>query len=478
MKRLFKSKLKNVIFASKKSRYVSLGVLSSLVTMTFFRGCATPDSKAKHPNIVFIMMDDLGYGDVGCYGNSYNQTPNIDRLAANGLKFTDFHSNGSVCSPTRAAFMTGMYQNRLGTDFESVLGGIKQHDMGMPLEVVTIAEMLKGAGYTTGMYGKWHLGFLPPFMPSNQGFDDFRGLGSGEGDHFTHVDRSGRADWWHNDTLTFEDGYSADLITNHSVQFIREHKDVPFSLYIAHQAIHFPWQGPDDSPYRKEGTSYEDNKWGIIPDKNDVRPHVKAMIEFVDRGIGEIIQTIKDLNLEKNTLVFFTSDNGGYINYANELHNISSNGPLRGQKGEIYEGGHRVPGIAYWPGKIKAGTKTDETVLTMDMYPTFASLAGAKIDGTNPVDGVNILPLLLHSQRLQHRIVFWKKGNDRAIRNGPWKLIVRGENGPELYNLQEDIGEKNDLSKIHPELVSEMAEKFDVWHTDITEYASRWGQMH
>ena len=200
---------------------------------------------------------------------------------------------------------------------------------------------------------------------------------------------------------------------------------------------------------------------------------MKAMIEAVDRGVGEIMQTLKDLGLEENTLVIFTSDNGGYIHYANNFHNISSNGPLKGQKGQVYEGGHRVPGIAYWPDKIKAGTITDETVLTMDMYPTFASLAGAKIPENKKLDGVDILPLLLHGKKLPQRTVFWKIGNNSAIRKGPWKLVLHGEDAPELYNLDDDIGETINLSKKHPEIVSELLKAYEAWHHDVTGYASR-----
>lgn len=463
-----------MLLLSKQKLSYFLSVLLFLIILAFLTGCSSPGSKAKQPNIVFIMIDDLGYGDLGCFGSQYNQTPNIDRMAANGLRFLDFHSNGPMCSPTRAAFMTGMYQHRLGTNFESALSWKTGHDQGMPLKAVTIAEVLKKAGYATGMYGKWHLGYLPPYLPYNQGFDDFRGLGSGDGDHHTHVNRWGREDWWHNNIMDLEDGYSVDLITNHSIQFIRDHQDVPFFLYVAHLAIHFPWQGPDDPPHRVAGATYENDKWGIIPDKNNVRPHVKAMIESVDRGVGEIMQTLKDLGLEENTLVIFTSDNGGYIHYANNFHNISSNGPLRGQKGQVYEGGHRVPAIIYWPGKIKPGTETDETVLTMDLFPTFASLAEAKISRKKQLDGVDILPMLLHGERLTHRTVFWKIRNDRAIRKGPWKLVLHGEDTPELYNLDEDIEETNNLSENHPKIVSEMLKAYEAWHHDVTGYASRW----
>jgi arylsulfatase A-like enzyme len=347
----------------------------------------------------------------------------------------------------------------------------------MPSGAITIAEVLKEAGYATGMFGKWHLGYLPPYLPHDQGFDEFRGLGSGDGDHHTHVDRWGREDWWHNNKPEMEEGYSTELITRHSVRFIRDHKEDPFFLYVAHLAIHFPWQGPDDPPHRQAGKTYENDKWGIIPDKNNVRPHTKAMVESVDKGVGEIIQTLEELGLEKNTLVIFTSDNGGYIHYANEFHHISDNGVLRGQKAEVYEGGHRVPCIAYWPGMIPPGTETGETVLTMDLFPTFAALAGAEIPGNKHLDGVDIRPVLTDQEKLQSRYTFWKMRNEIAIRKGPWKLIIIGEAAPELYNLDRDIGERKDLSDEHPELVSGMLKAYNEWHRDVSDHASKFEQQ-
>jgi arylsulfatase A-like enzyme len=443
-----------------------------MISLICITGCIKQDKDAGKPNIVFIMIDDLGYGDLGCYRNRFNLTPNIDGLAEQGLRFTDYHSNGPMCTPTRAAFMTGMYQHRLGRKFEGALSGKSHYDQGMPSGAITIAEVLKEAGYATGMFGKWHLGYQPPYLPHDQGFDEFRGLGSGDGDHHTHVDRWGREDWWHNNMPEMEDGYSIDLITRHSVQFIKDHREETFFLYVSHLAIHFPWQGPNDPAHREAGMSYENDKWGIIPDKNNVRPHVKAMIESIDKGVGEILQTLEDLELERKTLVIFTSDNGGYIHYANEFHNISDNGDFRGQKGEVYEGGHRVPCIAYWPGKILPGRETDETILTMDMYPTFATLAGAEIPGDKHLDGVNFMPVVLDQARLPSRFIFWKIRDERAIRKGAWKLVIIGEGAAELYNLENDPGEKNDISDKHPDLVTEFLKAYDDWHSDVSDHAT------
>jgi arylsulfatase A len=443
-------------------KQISLSTLS--LTMM---GCGKKSLSSK-PNIVFIMIDDLGYGDLGCYGSKLNRTPNINRLAKEGMRFTDYHSNGPMCTPTRAALMTGLYQHRFGKKFEGAISGKKHYDEGLPLQALTIAEVLKKAGYATGMYGKWHLGYKPPFLPADQGFDEFIGLGSGDGDHFTHIDRSGRKDWWRNNEPKMEQGYSTDLIIDHSVDFIKAHQKEPFFLYVSHLSIHFPWQGPDDAPHRKEGKDYADDKWGIIPDKNNVSPHVKAMIESIDEGVGKILQTLKNLNFEERTLVIFTSDNGGYTHYADSHFNISSNGPLRGQKTEVYEGGHRVPFIAYWSGKIKPGTQSDEIVMTMDMFPTFTELAEANLPEGNQLDGISIRSHLLKNKALPERVVCWKIDDEGAIRKGNWKLCLINDNPPELYDLANDIGERNNLATNNPELVKQLIAEYKEWEKDVT----------
>jgi len=424
-----------------------------------------------HPNIVLIMADDLGYGDLGCYGNTKNQTPNIDALAAGGLRFTDFHSSGPMCSPTRAGTLTGLYQQRFGAKFDTALGGTRDYDSGLPLEAVTIAEVLKQKGYATGCFGKWHLGFLPPYFPTNQGFDEFRGLGSGDGDFFTHVDRSGNPDWWQDIELTPEEGYTTDLLTRHSVDFIERHRDEPFFLYVPHLAIHFPWQGPEDPPHRQAGTEYHEDKWGVIPDRSNVHPHVKAMIESLDKSVGNILAALKKEGLLENTLVIFTSDNGGYINYSGGFENISSNGPLRGQKTEVYEGGHRVPTIVSWPGKIKSGV-TDETSHSTDWFPTFAKLAGKSTSGLQ-LDGLDLAPLLFEGESLPERNLFWRIRDTWAVRSGTWKLVhANGDTG--LFNLDDDLGETKDLATQLPELVKALKLSWRNWEADVNASAKKY----
>jgi arylsulfatase A len=418
----------------------------------------------SRPNIVFIMADDLGYGDLACYGHPRNKTPHLDKLAREGLKFTDFHANGAMCSPTRAALLTGKYQNRFGRAFESALSA-KSPEIGLPGHVVTIPQVLKQAGYATGMYGKWHLGYQPPNLPNHFGFDDFRGLLTGDGDHISHISRSGQEDWYHNEKIEMEEGYSSELITKHSIDFMRKNKDKPFFLYVSHLAIHFPWQAPGEQAHREAGTDYWNlTKLGPHPE-GKVGPVVQAMIEAVDASVGEIMAALRALGLAENTLVFFTSDNGGYLEYSGKFGGeISSNDPCRGGKGQVWEGGHREPAIAWWPGRIKAGTESKETAMTMDMLPTFAELAGAP--APEDVDGTTLTALLSEATPLPTRDLFWRRGESRAVRRGPWKLVGIDQDF-KLFNLDEDIGERKDVSTENPALVKALIESLETWERDV-----------
>ncbi len=430
----------------------------------------SPPLGAAPPNIVLIVADDLGYGDLGCYGSEVRHTPHIDALASAGLRFTDFHSGGAMCSPTRASLLTGCYPQRFGAQFDSALSGEKDRHLGLPLAAVTIAELLKVEGYATACFGKWHLGYQAPLLPMNQGFDVFRGLVSGDGDFHTHVDRSGNEDWWHNDTLTMESGYTTDLLTRHGIDFIRAHRDRPFFLYLPHLAIHFPWQGPQDPPHRRKGTSYQQEKWGVIPDPSNVAPHVKAMVEALDRCVGELMAALRAEGVADNTLVIFTSDNGGYLSYSPNFRNISSNGPFRGQKMDLYEGGHRVPMIVSWPGRIAAGV-TEATTHSNDLLPTLAKLAHVK---TLPpkCDGADLTPLILRGEAVVERKLFWRTGKQKAVRSGPWKWCLTGRK-TELFNLDQDPGEENNVALQHPEIVQTLGAAWDAWNEEVNHTAAR-----
>jgi len=429
-------------------------------------GCASSSgqlsargSGSKH-NIILILADDLGYGDVGCYGSKIINTPNIDALAEGGMRFTDFHTNGPMCSPTRAAVLTGRYQQRCG--IEGVLSVKSNYNTGMAPEQVTFAEVLKTAGYATACLGKWHLGYTVPFNPINQGFDTFRGFLAGGSDYHSHINRSGQPDWWKDDKLVPEKGYTTNLLTDHAIRFIKQNKDRPFCVYIPHQAVHFPFQGPNDEADRVEGGDYWSKaKYGRrYDDVQDRKAAYKEMVESLDANIGRIVAGLKKLSLEQKTLIFFTSDNGAY-------RWVGSNLPCRGQKTDLWEGGHRVPAIACWPSKISAGTVTDETTMTMDLFPTMVAMADAKSPKGLKLDGTSLLPLLLEGRKLPERTLFWRFRKEYAVRKGPWKLLVRGENRY-LFNLDDDIGEKNDLAGAKPEIVTALQAEFLAWEKDVT----------
>lgn len=441
--------------------------MRSLLPLLFMLCCARVI--AAPPNIVLIVADDLGYGDLGCYGSKQQATPHIDALAASGLRFTDFHSAGPMCTPTRAAMLTGQYQQRFGPEFDSALGEA-QHDMGLPHEAVTIAEVLKPAGYATACFGKWHLGYQPPWLPPDQGFDEFRGLASGDGDYHTHIDRAGNEDWWHGNKITMESGYTTELLTRHSIDFIEKNRARPFFLYLPHLAIHFPWQGPDDPAHRQKGGNYAKDKWGVIPNPADVSPHVTAMITALDDSVGRIVAALKERQLDRNTVVIFTSDNGGYLSYAPNFRHISSNGPLRDQKGSIYEGGHRVPMMISWPGKIKPAV-TDEIAHSTDLLPTIAKLTSTPTS-VRQLDGLDLSPLIFDGKPLTKRMLFWRIGDKRAARSGPWKLCMIGKRA-ELYRLDQDIAEAHNVADENPERVGQLQQAWNEWDAEVNRSAER-----
>jgi arylsulfatase A-like enzyme len=429
----------------------------------------------RRPNIIFVLADDLGYTDLACYGSRYYETPNIDRLAAEGVRFTDGHTCGSNCQPSRAALLAGQYGPRTGV---YTVGNINRFNWQsrplrpvenvtqLPFDKVTIADTLKKAGYATGMFGKWHLGNDAEHHPSKRGFD--QAIVSA-GEHF---------DFKTDPMVEYPEGqYLADFLTDRAVEFIETHKGEPFFLYLPHFGVHAPHEAKTELIERFEG------KQGVDGHDN---PTYAAMIASVDESVGRILATLDKNRLTENTLVIFSSDNGGVGGYeriglANK-EGITDNAPLKGGKGTFYEGGIRVPFIFRWTGTIEPG-RTDETpIIGVDLYPTLVELAGADAPPDYTLDGVSLVGLLKGEQKSLDRDALywhfpgylgasgkqWRTKPVGVIRAGDWKLMEQFEDGSlELYNLREDLSETRNLAASEPEKARDLHEKLVAWREKI-----------
>lgn len=426
------------------------------------------------PNFIIIMVDDMGYAGVSCFGNPYFKTPEIDRLAAEGMRLTDFHSSGVVCSPTRAGLLTGRYQQRAG--IEAIIHPEQnhpEHRKGLQKSEATFAELLQAAGYATGLIGKWHLGYTEnsqDYHPQNHGFDEFIGYHSGNIDYVSHVGDHNKHDWWHGRQNAVEEGYVTDLINRHAVEFIERHHDRPFCLYIPHLAIHGPFQKRGDPVQRTEAGVVNPWPWKSA-DPNERILKFRGMTLPVDEGVGQIRQALARFGLDRNTLVLFFSDNGAQI--------LPSGSPRwRGEKGAVYEGGHKVPFVAWWPGRIAPGGQSDTPAITLDIMPTLLALAGVAPPQDRPLDGVDLSPVLLKTRPLAPRPLYWASLDNNgarceAMREGPWKLVVQHPKARpgsfdnehvELYRLDRDPGEQTDRAGADPRQASAMLARLKTWH--------------
>ena len=436
-------------------RFVAVLVTSLLLAMGV-------DAKEKRPNLVVILADDMGYAELGCYGSGH-KTPHLDALAKRGMRFTDFHSNGAVCSPTRAALLTGRYQQRAGVDGVIYADPKQNRHHGLQTSEITFAGLLRDAGYTTGCFGKWHLGYDRRFHPPRHGFDHFHGYVSGNIDYHSHFDRMGVYDWWDGEKTVKEKGYSTHLITQHAVRFIEESKDRPFCAYVAHEAPHTPFQGPQDPAFRVAGKVV-----GETRSPEFKKRAYRQMIEELDRGVGDIVEALERLGLTQSTLVFFLSDNGATGFGQNTFR---SNGELRGSKGTLWEGGHRVPAIACWPGTIESGSVCNALTAGFDVLPTLLDLASVKPPEGHAFDGRSLAALLRGEASTTTRQLFWSFGKQRAMRDGHWKLVrgLRGmkKKAPALFDLAADISERRNLASQHPQRVARMARELAKWQRDV-----------
>ncbi|MBI3911032.1 MAG: sulfatase-like hydrolase/transferase [Armatimonadetes bacterium] len=400
------------------------------------------------PNILLIVADDLGYGDLGCTGSPVVETPYLDRLASEGTQATQFYVNAPVCSPSRASLLTGRWPHRYG--IEDVL---YMHDRrGLPAEEVTLAEVLQQHGYATALIGKWHLGKHNPFLPTRQGFQTFFGLLGGSHDYYTHW-RADYYDLWRGESPVHNSLYTTEQLTAAATATIREMADrpEPFFLYLAYNAPHEPLQAPD---------AYRQRYVGRIPDEK--RQTYAAMITCMDESIGQVLYTVEQLGLRSSTLVLFLSDNGG------QLRSGASNYPWRGDKGDLLEGGVHVPLLARWPGHIRPGTETEALGCDADLFTTILRAAHAPLPTDRIIDGENFLPALTGRTRRGREEICWRYQHQRAIRAGDWKLVGIAGEPPALYDLPVDRVEGTDLSGIYPEVVRELVGKWESF------YGVRW----
>lgn len=432
------------------------------------------DTKPARPNIIFVLADDLGWTDTGTYGSRYYETPNIDRLASQGLKLTRYH-NCQNCQPTRAALMTGQYGARTGV---YTVGGIDRFDWksrplrpvdnaeNLPLSKITIAQQLKGAGYATAMFGKWHLGQQGDHHPSRRGFDEAIVT---MGRHFDFVTQP---------KVDIPAGsYLADWLTDRAVDFIQRHRSEPFFLYLPHFGVHSPFQAKPELIAR-----FKDKP----PVGGHQNPTYAAMIASVDESIGRLMNLLDELKLADNTVLIFSSDNGGVGGYVREgikqAGDVTDNAPLRSGKGSLYEGGVRDPFLVRWPGVVLPGGTCDVPAIHVDLFPTLLDIAGVTPPKDQPLDGESLVPLFRNAQATLKRDAIyqhfpgylgagagsWRTTPVGTIQVGDWKLMEFFEDGRlELYNLREDVGETKNLAREQPDKVKELHVKLVAWRTEI-----------
>ncbi len=445
-------------------------------TLLLMAGAVGAASVPRSPNILVLLADDLGWGEMTCQGNPQVPTPQIDALARNGIRFTSGYVSGPYCSPTRAGLMTGRYQQRYGHEFNPGNEDLVPAHFGLSLKEKTIGDRLKAAGYATGWFGKSHLGYSPEFHPLKRGFDEYFGFLGGSHDYLDAASDP------HNPILRGTNpvstiGYTTEDFAREAVKFIRKRRDAPWFVYLAFNAVHAPLQATDK--YLSRFSAIQDTK----------RRTFAAMLSAMDDAVGTVVASIRELGQEENTLIFFLSDNGGPTSQT-----TSGNGPLRGFKMQTWEGGIRVPWIMQWKGHLPAGKVDDRPVIQLDILPTALAAAGVAIQPDWNLDGVNLLRYLNgQDPGPPHQALYWRLGQQMAIRSGDWKLVKSvgsiGVEAPEshqrantenaeLYNLAKDIGEKQNLAAQEPAKVKELSAAWNQWSVQLAEpswYANRGG---
>jgi len=403
------------------------------------------------PSFIFILADDLGYADLGCYGGRSGCSPVLDRMAAEGLRFTDGYANSSVCSPTRFALATGRWQHRLrgGAD-EPISGRMRGNPvLALPPSHPTLASILREAGYATALVGKWHLGYPPHAHPLKSGYQEFFGSLSGGFDYFTHHDTAGVHDLWEGEQEIHRPGYMTDLLTERAVDYVRR-AQAPFLLSLHYNAPHWPWETRADEAEAKRIEKLAHTDGGSVAT-------YQKMIHHMDEGIGKLLAALPD---PKNTVVVFTSDNGG--------ERYSDTWPHLGKKMDLLEGGIRVPYVVRWPARVKAGGVTGQLAITMDWVATFLEAAGVAPHPDYPLDGMSLMPVLKDARAVFARDLFWRMKHraQRAVRSGDWKYFA-SEDGEFLFNLAVDGRERANYAKREPGRLAELKAKFEAWERSI-----------
>ena len=420
---------------------------------------------SQRPNLIYIVCDDLGYADLGCYGGREADfgavSPNIDRLAAGGVKFTQGYANSPVCSPTRFALITMRYQYRLRGAMEEPINSRSKGSttLGLPPEVPTLPSLLKKAGYHTALIGKWHLGYPPSFGPRRSGYDEFFGIMAGGVDYFTHCSSSGEHDLYIDEDEHHEVGYLTDVLSQRAVDHVRQRAadakaGKPFLLSLHYTAPHWPWETRDDAHVASDVAKNLFHLHG-----GDVNTY-RRMIHHMDEGIGRLMAALREEGLDENTLVVFTSDNGG--------ERFSDNWPLVGGKMDLTEGGIRVPWIAHWPAAIPAGTVSTQHCMTMDWSATLLEAGGGQADPDWPLDGVSLLKVLREPAQRFERPLYWRMNHrgQRALREGDWKYL-QVDGHEYLFNIAKDERERANLAPREPQRLERMRAQWEAWNASV-----------
>lgn len=409
-------------------------------------------TQAQRPNIIYIMTDDMGYADLSCYGRKDYTTPNLDELASQGMKFLNAYAAAPVCTPTRTAFMTGRFPARIQVGLMEPLANNKRDSsIGLTADIPSLATLVREAGYETALIGKWHLGFQPVNSPNRNGFDYFFGIHSGAADYISHKGDGRTDDLYENENAVSVEGYMTDLIAGKAIGFLKQTHKKPFFLSIDFNAPHWPWQAPGDKAY-PDSLKYTDGGSPAI---------YAAMMKSLDDAIGNIMRTLDEEQLSKNTLVIFTNDNGG--------EKFSDMGGLSNSKMSVWEGGIRVPAFVRWPGKIHAGSITKQVAVTMDWTATILAAAGAKPRAAFPLDGINLLPILTSKKQPVERELYWRvfqRKNQKAVRYGDWKFI-QDEKGEYLFNIAKDQAEKNNLKDSNKTIADKLKKMLANWEKSV-----------